>query len=360
MLKSYSFCKDSNVDSNMYYEIWKVINENKAYFYTYCRGEAEEAMEKTLLHCLTHYNPNLGDLKFYILALARDIVRHKYKVVPVDFLESTLESADSLEERSPTVHLGNIRDFSSDVIENLFLNVDRHTEVIDLALSNIPMFLNMCESIKSVDSSVSYYSKEFKRECLNLMKRIPNFTNVCLQLYDKYSDEMQAFWNGLDGLEKQGWLEADYGRIKTSVSKKVIFADTFGNSIMDADRQDYTVRGKMGDKLIVRVNYADLLNKMCMWVQMEQSPIRYSVEDRFIVRTFGGSITLPNPPLINIKELLKTEIVTNIVTDYNAKYINIGSKYIYLLVSEIKEVPKRSFFGFDIELPCEEISYETN
>ena len=78
------------IDISFYYDVWKEIGNLRWYFYKFAGVNADEAMEKTLFHTLTHFNAEKGSLSAYVKKLAREITKENSKLVYVDFLEQTL------------------------------------------------------------------------------------------------------------------------------------------------------------------------------------------------------------------------------------------------------------------------------
>lgn len=352
-LRSYSFNEDIEY-GDLYYRIWNTIQENKGYFLKYCGRDADEAMQMSLLHSLTHFDPALGNLKYYILSLARDITRVGNKLVFVDFLDRTLESEDELETRKSNVDTGSIVDFSDEVIHNMYLEIDKSDEIADLALSYMEMFLLLCESLITRDSSTTYYSKSFISECLDLSRKVVGFNDKCIELYETYGDAMKDFLSW--GIKDSDWREADYGLLSTRKSRKVVLVDDFGIPILDADKQVYKVSGRLDGKRIVRVRYSNIHYRMCSEIiKGDITKLKFSIGDRFIVRTYGGSVTLVNPNMVNVCELIKMEIITNILQDTNARYLNIGSDYIYMLVNDKASIPERKLYDMTVKFNIEEV-----
>lgn len=327
----------------------------------FCGGDAPEAMQMALVHSLSHYDKEKGSLKYYVMALARTIKRVNGNLVFVDFIDKTLSApVDNEDELDAEVDLGAIRDFSDTVIEDMYLSIDKSKDVADLALSCMDMFLLLCESLINRDSSTKYYSRVFIDACLKLSKKCMNFNSMCIDIYNEYGDAMKKFLSySLDKSSK--WKEVDYSMIEQRRSRRIIMVDAFGNEIIDADRQEYIIKGSMQGKRIVRVNYEDAFNDLCdLFDYNDVSPIKFTIGSEFIVRTPGGSLTVVNPEATNIYELLKMEIVTNILKDTGGRFLNIGSECIYLLCEANAEVSvqDRVVAGVPLKFVLQEVDYE--
>ena len=77
-----------------FYEAWKEIEKMRYYFYKFAGQNAEEAMENTLMHVLTHFDSSKGYLPDYVRKLARTIEKKNNRLVLVDFLEETVLEDD--------------------------------------------------------------------------------------------------------------------------------------------------------------------------------------------------------------------------------------------------------------------------
>lgn len=354
-MKSYSF-DGKEIDGNLYFLLWNEITANAGYFRKFCGNDADEAMQMTLEHSLTHYDSEKGSLKYYIMSLARTIKRVGGDLVFVDFLDKTLETKDA-DELRPEVNTGTMNDFSDDVVDDMYLSLDKSEEVAELALACMEMFLVLSESLITRDISTKYYSKTFITECLRISKKCKNFNKVCIEIYNMYGDAMKKFISG--DIEKVGkWREVDYSLINSRKSKRITFVDAFGNEIIDADRQNYRLNGSLKDKHIVKIKYEDVYNKICDIIDYQDiSPLKFTIGTKYICKTLGGSLSVVNPEITNIYELVKMEILTNLLHDTGGRYINIGSENIYILCDDLSSVnlPYREVAGISLEFDAQEV-----
>lgn len=356
-MRSYSFCK-KEYDGNLWQIIYSEIERNEGYFRKFWGDDAPEAMQLVLRHCLSHYDEEKGNLKYYIIALARTIKKVKGDLVFVDFMDKTLSSkVDNEDSLQVEVDLGSIKDFSDTIIDEMYMSIDRSKEVVDLALSFMDMFILLCEALINRDSSTKYYSKVFIEVCLRLSKRCKDFNSICIDIYKKYGDAMKEFLS-YENDKDISWKEADYTMLESRRSRRIIMIDKFGNEIIDADRQPFRMKGSMKGKYIVKVAYEDVYNKLCDIYDYEiMSPIKFTIGSRSVVRTFGGSWTVVNPEATNVYELIKTEIITNILIDTGCRYLNIGSECVYLLCSDKVEIniPSREILGVELNFPIRKV-----
>lgn len=354
-MKSYSF-ELGEVEGSRYYTIWSEIQANRLYFRKFCGSEADEAMQTALVHSLKHFDENKGSLQGYIKALAKTLAYPDGRCICVDFLEQTLDDNDDEERRQLIKHDS---DFSNELIDEMYLSIDRASEVADLALGNMDKFIILCKAIKSKNSSTVYYSEVFIRACLDLFKKCKNFNEVCLELYEEYGKEMEEFLS-LDRDNIGNWCEADYTFLHSRKSRRVVLTNEFGGAIDDADNEEFYIKGSMKDKKIVRVWYKDVYENL---LDLVDSPctneIKFVIGERYIIKTLGGSLSVCSPNLYNIYDLVQDEILTNLLKDMrNSSILNIGSECMYFLCKSNcdLDIPKRVIRGIPLEFKAEEVT----
>lgn len=360
-MKSFSF-NPSEVDGNLYYEIWAEINNLRYYFKKFNSNEAEEAMHLAFMHSITHYDAKKGGLKFYIMALARTIEKGDNDLVLVDFLEQTVsDDAQDMGVFSTRSYNDHINEVNIDdaVVEKLYLSINRYPEVAELALAFMPMFLTLCKSIKNKDSSSRYYSDIFIRESLKISKKCKNFNQICLQIYEQYGKAMSDFL-AYDKEDKQNWREVDFSFIRGHWSKRIFLCDNNGTPIADADMQPYKLKGDLGGKAVYKVEYVDLWYSLCDIIDERSiSPLSFTIGEHVVYRTLGGNYTIVDPHIDNVYELFKMEILTNILFDTEGRIMNIGSQCFYILCKPMEnlQLPKRSISGVNIDLRLEQVLF---
>lgn len=332
-MRSFGFDRQE-LYGNRFCEIWKEIERNRLYFRKFCGEKTDEAMQRALLHAMSHYNSDKGSLKVYLKSLAKTIVSSSNsKCVCVDFLENTVE--DNLEDETTEqkVQSGmSTSDFSQDIVNDMYLEIDRKPELIDLALVSMEHFLRLCESIETRNTANIYSPQTFKDSCLALAKKCKNFNSLCLSIYDDYGDEMKEFLSD-DETAKGVWCEADYTYISQRTSKRIKLVDENGDDIEDADLQPFYVKGSLKDKKIVKVRFKEQLEMILDYVDSPvTNQMKFVIENRFIIRTLGGSFSVANPKLYNIYELIEDEILTNLLRDTdNSSILNVGTECMYFL-----------------------------
>ena len=164
-----------------------------------------------------------------------------------------------------------------------------------------------------------------------------------------YAPQMKAFISSDDGNEGK-WKETDYSFIQTNQSKRIKLINRMTRFIADdADTDDIVLEGKLGTKRVIKVPYKDLWNKLCDLIDSEETnQIKFVIGDQYIFRTLGGSLSIINSSLFNEYELVRDEIVTNLLQDTRGRLLNIGSECIYILVSDDNEIPDRTIRGINI------------
>lgn len=101
----------------------------------------------------------------------------------------------------------------------------------------------------------------------------------------------------------------------------------------------------------------DLWDRLCDLIDSyETNECKFIMGDNFIVRTLGGSYSILNTDLYNFYDLIRSEIVTNILYDTNSKLLNVGTECIYILASANITLPKRIVKGIPIEFDIEDIT----
>lgn len=359
-MKSYSFDKPE-VSGNRYYEIWSEIDRLRNYFRKFCGAETDEAMNKTWCHCLSHFDETKGDLRAYVKSLAKTIVQTDGREVSVDFLENTVNDSqddDDLQPEKRGFHQRIKSDFSDSIIDTMYLSLDRTDELASLALSNMPWFLKLCESIILRDSTSEYYSKPFVEGFKSLYSRSNNLFQACIEMYETYGDGMREFLE-MDTDNDGTWVEADFTYINLRTSKRVYLTTPKGGSIEYADMEPFIVKGSTKGKKIIRVKYVDQHEMMLDRIDSPVSnEMKFFIGDKYIIRTLGGSLSVVDVPLYNMYSLVQSEILTNLLRDTkNSSLLNVGYEYMYFLCKADYDlyIPKRTIRGIELEFKAEEV-----
>ena len=337
LLQSYTFDTDV-VDVKFYYDIWKEIENLKWYFYKFAGRRADEAMQATFIHAIYHFDRHKGSLNTYIKCLARVITKEAVKEISVDFLEQTLskESSDKDTANNPKVYTGSIKDFTDDVVEDLDYDKALRHDLVCLALEFMEKYILLCNALIRHDTSTTYYPDSFIKSCMRINNKYEDFNQNCINLYFENEELFDWFINIDNKNQGEEWKETDYLRINSNLSKRVKFinSDT-GELVKNADKESFYVSGKYTGKRILKIRYIDVWNLMCDLVDSnETNEIKFVLDNHYIIKTFGGSYSVLDPDLYNIYDLVRTEIVTNLLRDTGGRLINIGDTNIYILCEE--------------------------
>lgn len=319
-------------------------------------------MSKTLFHTLTHFNKEKGNLSAYIKKLAREITKENSRLVYVDFLDQTVSDDDEIGEPPQRNLGGSVRDFSDDVAEEMMLAENRRGEVVNLALEFMDKFILLCDALKRRDTSTRYFPDVFIKSCMDINSRCRNFNQLCFDVYEEYGDDFQWFLE-LD-TRSENWRESDFMMLKNSGSKRLkLVSPRTGLEVEDADVDRYVIQGKLGDgtsrKKVIKVAYYDVWSMMCDLVDAtETNELKFVIGDSYIIRTFAGSRSGLNTDLYGMYDLIRNEILTNVLLDTGGRVLNVGSENFYLVCNANMEKSclERSVHGYDLKIDYVDIT----
>ena len=369
LLKSYSY-NNSKLNTRFYYEIWNTIFKLKKYFIHFCGRNADEAMQAVFMHVLYHFNSDKGNLEVYIKSLARVMMKKKNKEISVDFLEQTLtleekgaakKGDNSNEIGTSPFSNGRANDFTNDVIDNIEHDVEVKQDIILLALQFMDKYVKLCNALLTYNTSTTYYPELFIKTCINLNNKYSDFNSECLSLYNQYQEYFNWFLSLDDNNKGDQWHETDYFLLTNNTSKRIKFINSITNEpVEDADTEEWYVKGNIGNKRIVKVYYEDIWNLMCDLVESNEiNECKFILNDYYILKSFGGSISVINVDLFNYYDLFRVEIITNLLKDTGGRLINIGSKNAYLLLENdcLRYLSKeRVVRGYNIKFDWKDIT----
>lgn len=354
---SLSYIMADNISSVSIGDIWDEISKLRTYFIKFAGANADEAMQRALMHTLTHFDANKGSLQVYIKRLAREITKDGGRYIYVDFLEDTVSNDTPNQIK---VDAGKLEDFSVGVVNRLQDPYPVRDKLEHLALSYLDKFVLLCNSIIKHDTTTTYFPNIFIKTVLKLSDLYRgNFNQECLNLYREYKEDIEWFLE-LDENNTGVWSEADFLLLKQSVSKRVTLVNSrTGKPVIDADYEDCEVKGTIGaSKCILKVPYYDIWDNLCKLVETnETNELRFVMGNNFIVRTLGGSLTTVNPNIGNIYDLIRDEIVTNILHDTGGRLLNISEENVYVLCDKSRIGMKRERVLRGIEV---NIDYSNN
>ena len=352
-----------DVDLELYYMLITEVDKLRYYFVKFAKVQAEDAMQKSIFHAMEHFNGDYSSLRPYLKKLAREIHKEPVNALPMGFIEDV--TTDDTDDEEPRISIGSGRmsDFSNDIVDKLWLEMDKGDEIIHLALTYMGRFLVMCEAIINHDASDKYYPKEFISSALKLSKKFPNFNKLCVDLYHTYAEGMKEFI-GLDGDVSGQWKESDESTIRSNTSNRIRLLNAKTHKeVKDADLEEFYLSGKLsgksGDKVIVRVNYYNLWDYLCDLVDSKTSnQMKFIIGNHFIIKTLGGSVSVINPDLYGCYDLIRAEILTNVIYYTRGRVLNTGSTHIYMLCNKdkVNDIPYLQIKGIDINLEVEDIT----
>ena len=330
-------------------------------------------MQAAFVHTLTHYDANKGSLNAYIKSLARVLGKRANKEICVDFLEQTImedgQSATKIEDKqngTTKVFLGNTKDFTNEVIFNIEKNSLARREIVCLSLEFMDKFVTLCDALERHDTSTMYYPDIFIKSCMRINSQYDDFNQRCIDLYYEFADYFNWFINIDENNEGAEWRETDHLLISSNLSKRVKFVNKRTNQLVEnADAEEWYVKGKLSGKHIIKVKYSDVWNMMCDLVDADNTnEIKFIIDDFYVIKTFGGSYSVLNPSLYNIYDLVRTEILTNILRDTGGRLINAGSENFYILCDTniIDNINNniRVVRGYTLRFDCEDITAKTS
>lgn len=353
-MKSFKFMID-DVSPDFYYKVWSEIQQWRYYFFKFAGGNGYEVMQLTLMHALTHYEES-GNLQAYIKSLARTMGKSDGKQIPTNFLEETLASVED-NDYEPKVDTGSISSFEPQIIEEV-VKSNALESVQILALEYLDKFVVLCTALMNHDTTTKYYPETFIKESLNLSRKYENFNSICLSLYQEYQDEIDWFLQ-LDE-DNDCWKEADFSYIRNNLSRRIVLlSEDTEKPTNDADSEPCFVKGDLKNKRIYKIPYEDIWEKQCdLLDSYEINEMKFILGNNYIVRTLGGSYSPLNADLFNYYDLVRSEIVTNILYETGGRLLNVGSKCIYILASDSVSIEDKLVKGIQIKFNIIDVTDE--
>lgn len=341
-----------SMDVERYAMIRSTVESLEKYFRLFNKGEYDEAMQRTIIHAMTHFDEERGELEPYIKSLARFILQVKDNSIPHDFVEQPMEDTSI-----------NVVD---DAIRKYVDEFESDIRIVDLALSYMKYFIPTCEALINNDRSLNArnYPSNFKEKCLNLA-RVTDFKGKSIALYNKYGDTMKKLLE-LDrqvieyrkGDNPDSWVMSNQNLIDSRTSKRIKLVSTsVHDKDFDLDKSEWKVSGNLSGKCIIKVPYREVYEKLCDYIdgdveEGEFNPLRMDIDDMYIVRTLGGNWSGINPILAHEYRAAKEEILTNLIQTTRGRYLGEGSECFYFVVSSLVEL-KFKVSNMDIEFSQE-------
>lgn len=376
-LHSFTYIESLDIDPALMYKLNKVIEENEGIFYTYnkTKERVDEAKARALEHAIRKYNSEKDHtgMVAYIRTLAEHIMKkNKHEEMQVDFIEEVVSDdddddvnfGDRRKRKTDNEKHQNYRDFTDTIHNDSERRTTMSTEVITFILQYLSEFLKICEAIITKNTTPTYYRKEFKAEILKLGQKYKDLNQQLVNLYYEYGNEIQWFLD-LEGktsvVDRRNWKRANYKLIETRQSKKIKFVNSVtGNDIINADLETFKVKGGLNNYKVVKISYEDLYDDLLNRVEeADSNELKLVIRDFFLIRTLANSVSI-NTDYNAIYDLIKAEIVTNILTLTNCRLLNIGTESVYVLNETGEEITIQDMEvnGVKIHFDIEDITKE--
>lgn len=376
LLNSYVYY-NKEMDVSLAYEVLKILDRTTATYGYYiqgyqCKNSDERTQiinaikQNTLLHVLRKYSPSKGSLKNYVNAIQKNILRINTKTVDIqkflDALDARLELSDDAVDLQDIPKSNNgtsnfKKSFDDELVDELCEEEELFLDVEKLALEEPLSFIYLCDAIISKDTSVkNKYDKEFMQRTLNLMRTHKKFNDFVSDFYIHYGDiiiNFMALEEKFDGIWKsysKEVLENSHSKRLTLVGKNRRTASNIdpdlepfnilGNSIVDGKEQ----------RQILRVNYSYILEMVDEMYRTQNSPLRLCFKNNYILRTLAGEYSIINADIRSWVEYQKLELITNIISNLDAKLLGIGLDNLYLLSKPHYKVEPLNFIRYGIPL----------
>lgn len=415
LLNSFAFEKPEITIERMG-KIWQAIEKNEPYI-QWCVKKENVPTTKQLMffHAITHFDATEDKLQGYLRKLAQTI----FKTVTgpeilVDLSDENMVYAvghtngggkpneDNLVIKAPDKVTP---DFSTDIINSLYMEEDLQHDLYALVMNNLVEYVNLCKTLLSGNVETVNFSVPFIKACLSLSSTYKDeFNAACLKLYEIYQPIFDRFAfetipdKSIDNIESL-WQETDYTLISKKKSKRIIFYNKKTNKpVEDADNEKFYVVGAKNlvdvisrqeenspdttnipfeSKRILKVTYFDAWLYLCDKIDSNQTnELKLILGDNFLIKTLGGSLSIVNPVLYNIYELLKAEFLTNILYETSGRLLCTGTKSVYILwdknwptifqqnmgkmekIKDKKWIEHKNLFGVEFDLIYEDVTMD--
>ena len=359
LLNSFTYIHANNKSPELNYEIYKTMQKWKKLFHRYnkTQHEYEDAFSKTFLEALKFYDENRGtSLDAYISKYAETINKDKIfkREIPVDFMEESL--ADGEEDMQEVNHkhknpgIDNelhpkVNDFSDGVIANADMENHSMSDIQKFILEDLGYFLTFCEAVKAKDTTTGSYSNSYIKRARQLFRAYRNFNAICLKIYEQFEAEMRWFLKVQMDFEVTTKLEdADFTLSKPeNLSKRIkLLNKQTHQPIKDADTEEFVVDGKLNTKVkqigIYKINYVDAMETLIDKISDEENnEFVFHLGKHSIIRTLHSSTFVDGKASV-ICNILKMELVTNVLKAVNGKLLNIGVDNIYIIRDRVDDL----------------------
>ena len=340
----------------LWYAVWTELEKLNGYFYKVCRKDADNVKIMVWEHAIKHYSPEKGNLNAYLRKLTQTALKSNGKYVPVDttIIDATVEEGA---QRFQEYTGGHTDGLEVQVEESMIGFGEKFEKVAMLALCNMRYFIMYAKQVIDRDTTSNYFPETFKKEtyrCFQFCKS--EFHPLVLKIYNDHRSGFERFMEDAPYGRNEAYKELDIDLIKKSTSRRIVLNEKGTNSLCtDPDSCEWEVCGALGKHRIIKVPYKDIYEAMCDLVDEDGcNAIKYTIGETYIFRTLGGSLTLANLSLFSMYSIIKNEILTNLIYDYNARILSVGSQCVYLLQNPddddtFREPIDRVIRGFELK-----------
>lgn len=356
LLNSYVYY-NKEMDVSLAYEVLKILDKTTSTYGYYIQGytckNAEERRQiidaikqNTLLHVLRKYSPAKGSLKNYVNSIQKNILRVNVKTVDIEKfldaldarLEGTEETVDLQDIPKSSSGLSNKKTFDEELIDELCNEEELFLAVEKLALEEPLSFIYLCDAILSKDTSVkNKYDKLFMKRVLEMMRTYDGFNDFVSDFYLQHGDTIITFMTleeKFDGIWKpysKEVLENSKSKRLTLVGKNRRTASNIDPDLEPFNILGNNITGGKEERQILRVNYSSILEMVDEMFRTQNSPLRLCFKDNYVLRTLAGEYSIINVSIRDWVDVQKLELITNIVSNLDAKLLGVGLDNLYLL-----------------------------
>lgn len=361
MLHSFSWMT-LDINYRLFSDLYQEIGDLDRYFYKFNRLNAEEAKSRTLLHVMTHYDSTGSkDLRPYIKKLAREIMKDGYKDIPVDFLEQTVVEDEETVDQGYLKQQHKTPDFTDEVLATIVDSKSRYSAIVGVALVSMRWFLLLCECLENGGSiQATYFPVEFKKACLAIAQNYRAFNADCAAIYERHGAEMRQFMQ-YEKFRPTSWSESNYSVENGRKYRKGNLVAKDGSDLYNIDLQEFKFVGTLNQSArIYRVYFDKILDILFELVFSPTSNcIKCVIGENYIVRTIGGSWSILNPDLDTESDLLRCELLTNILLETNGKLLSCGSDSVIIVTpGELCIKQGRCYCGINLDFIYKDITDE--
>lgn len=359
MLQSYAFYPEE-IPFEKWYEVIKCV-EKWEKFIIKAVGylNLPEARQRIIQHCLTHPYHNLDA---YICKLANVIMIQHSKEVPIDFTEQVMHYDDNTDLGTGSTNKNKNganpleqENFADGVVEKLIQEENDLTALYNIILEYPEEFLKFCLVLVN-QSTTKEFDRPFSQKIYSLRKDYENYTDTIKAIYSNIGEDLNLFLT-----EETGWAEADFTLAGNKLLQNLHLVNVEDETtpVLDADVEPFYVRGLRKGYHVYRVRYFEAWDFLCELISSDTSNVaKFCLNNRYLFRLPSGYISGINQDISTGYDLIREEIVTNVLKYFKTRYIHTGSEYVYLVSKNAVDIPplKTTIFGNEFEFVLEDIT----